>query len=82
MHRKRRSSRSASFRSGKIRDVGRDVEAPTDVTIASYENEKRDILLVVYKQPGANIIDTVEKIRARLTPVKTKVAKNTASVMA
>jgi multidrug efflux pump subunit AcrB len=58
-----------AYRNGapvRVRDVGRAVEAPTDVTIASYENEKRDILLVVYKQPGANIIDTVDKIRARL----------------
>jgi multidrug efflux pump subunit AcrB len=58
-----------AYRNGapvRVRDVGRAIEAPTDVTIASYENEKRDILLVVYKQPGANIIDTVDKIRARL----------------
>jgi len=58
-----------AYRNGapvRIRDVGRAIEGPTDNTIASYENETRDILLVVYKQPGANVIDTVDTIRARL----------------
>jgi HAE1 family hydrophobic/amphiphilic exporter-1 len=50
----------------RVRDVGHAIEGPTDITIASYENLTRDILLVVYKQPGANVIETVDNIRARL----------------
>jgi multidrug efflux pump subunit AcrB len=33
----------------RVRDVGHAIEAATDVTIASYENEDRDILLIVNK---------------------------------
>ena len=58
-----------AYRNGapvRVRDVGQAVDGPTDTTIASYENLARDILLVVYKQPGANVIETVDNIRARL----------------
>ena len=40
--------------------------APTDITIAAYDNSAARLLLVVYKQPGANVIDTVDNIKARL----------------
>ena len=58
-----------AYRNGapvRVRDVGQAIEAATDVTIASYENEDRDILLIVNKQPGANVIETVDKIKARM----------------
>jgi hydrophobe/amphiphile efflux-1 (HAE1) family protein len=58
-----------AYRNGapvRVRDVGHAIEAATDVTIASYENEDRDILLIVNKQPGANVIETVDKIKARM----------------
>ena len=50
----------------RVRDVGHAVDGPTDTTIAAYDNSQRTILLVVYKQPGANVIDTVDTIKARL----------------
>jgi multidrug efflux pump subunit AcrB len=49
-----------------VRDIGRAIAGPTDNTIGSFQNGKRGILLVVYKQPGANVIDTVDQIRALL----------------
>jgi hydrophobe/amphiphile efflux-1 (HAE1) family protein len=58
-----------AYRNGapvRVRDIGQAIEAPTDVTIAAYENLSRDILLIVYKQPGANVIETVDTIKARL----------------
>jgi multidrug efflux pump subunit AcrB len=58
-----------AYRNGapvRVRDVGHAIEAATDVTIAAYENEARDILLIINKQPGANVIETVDKIKARL----------------
>ena len=62
-----------AYRNGapvRVRDVGHAIEGPTDINIASYENMTRDILLVVNKQPGANVIETVDTIKARL-PVLT-----------
>jgi hydrophobe/amphiphile efflux-1 (HAE1) family protein len=58
-----------AYRNGapvRVRDIGQAIEAPTDITVAAYENLTRDVLLVVYKQPGANVIETVDTIKARL----------------
>ena len=58
-----------AYRNGapiRVKDVGRAVEGPTDQTVAAYEKTQRSILLIVYKQPGANVIDTVDQIKARL----------------
>jgi hydrophobe/amphiphile efflux-1 (HAE1) family protein len=58
-----------AYRNGgpiRVRDIGRAIAGPTDNTIGSFQNGKRGILLVVYKQPGANVIDTVDQIRAVL----------------
>jgi hydrophobe/amphiphile efflux-1 (HAE1) family protein len=58
-----------AYRNGgpiRVRDIGRAIAGPTDNTIGSFQNGKRGILLVVYKQPGANVIDTVDQIRALL----------------
>jgi HAE1 family hydrophobic/amphiphilic exporter-1 len=58
-----------AYRNGgpiRVRDIGQAVAGPTDNNIGSFQNGKRGILLVVYKQPGANVIDTVDQIRALL----------------
>ena len=34
--------------------------------LAGWQNGKRGIILVIFKQPGANVIDTVERIKAAL----------------
>ena len=58
-----------AYRNGapiRVRDVGRAVDGPADNTIAAYDNNQRSVLLIVFKQPGANVIDTVDQIKARL----------------
>jgi hydrophobe/amphiphile efflux-1 (HAE1) family protein len=58
-----------AYRNGapiRVRDVGTAVEGPTDRNVAGYQNNKRGVLLVVFKQPGANVVDTVDQIKARL----------------
>jgi hydrophobe/amphiphile efflux-1 (HAE1) family protein len=58
-----------AFRNGgpiRVRDVGQAVAGPTDMTVAAYQNGKPGILLIVNKQPGANVIDTVDQIKAEL----------------
>ncbi|WP_029352645.1 multidrug efflux RND transporter permease subunit [Bosea sp. 117] len=47
----------------RIRDVGDVVEAPQDVTTGATENNRPAILLLVFKQPGANVIQTVDAIK-------------------
>ncbi len=39
---------------------------PENNQLAGWQNGKRGILLLVFKQPGANVIDTVERIKAAL----------------
>jgi hydrophobe/amphiphile efflux-1 (HAE1) family protein len=58
-----------AYRNGgpiRVRDVGQAVPGPTDRTLAAYQNGKQGIMLVVYKQPGANVIETVDQIKEQL----------------
>ena len=58
-----------AYRNGgpvRVRDVGQAVAGPSDRTVLAYQNNKPGILLIVYKQPGANVIDTVDQIKEQL----------------
>jgi hydrophobic/amphiphilic exporter-1 (mainly G- bacteria), HAE1 family len=50
----------------RIHDIGRAIDGPENTKLAAWANGKRCILLAVYKQPGANVIDTVDQVRAAL----------------
>ncbi|HEX5280978.1 MAG TPA: efflux RND transporter permease subunit [Micropepsaceae bacterium] len=50
----------------RVRDIGRAIAAATDRYSAAFDDNRPAILLNIYKQPGANIIDTVQRIRAVL----------------
>src|SRR5271167_3988019 len=47
-----------------ISDVGQAIDSVEDVRNAGYANGKPSILIIIFRQPGANIIDTVDRIRA------------------
>jgi hydrophobe/amphiphile efflux-1 (HAE1) family protein len=58
-----------AYRNGgpiRVRDVGRAIAAASDRTVAGYQNNKQGVLLVVYKQPGANVVETVDLIKQAL----------------
>jgi hydrophobe/amphiphile efflux-1 (HAE1) family protein len=58
-----------AYRNGaalRVRDVGHAVIDATDRTISAYQNHDRGILLIIFKQPGANVIETVDQIKAQL----------------
>ena len=42
------------------------VDGPENSLLAGWQNGQRGIILVVFKQPGANVIDTVDRIKAAL----------------
>jgi multidrug efflux pump subunit AcrB len=50
----------------RIRDIGQAIDGPADTTLAAWVNGQRAIALNVSKQPGANVIDTVDRIKAEL----------------
>ena len=58
-----------AYRNGgplRVRDIGQAVAAPEDMKQAAWADGKRGVFLVIFKQPGANVIDTVDKIKAQL----------------
>ncbi|HTO62141.1 MAG TPA: efflux RND transporter permease subunit [Bradyrhizobium sp.] len=58
-----------AYRNGapiRVGDVGRAVDGPADTTLAAWTNGRRAIALVVSKQPGANVVDAVNRIKAEL----------------
>jgi HAE1 family hydrophobic/amphiphilic exporter-1 len=57
----------------RIRDIGRAIDGPEDRTLSAWQNGKPGILLQVYKQPGANVVDTVSRIQAALPQIMTAV---------
>jgi HAE1 family hydrophobic/amphiphilic exporter-1 len=62
-----------AYRNGgalRVRDIGQAVTGPQDTTQAAWADGKRAIFLVIYKQPGANVIDTVDNILAELPRIK------------
>jgi hydrophobe/amphiphile efflux-1 (HAE1) family protein len=61
-----------AYRNGapvRVRDVGVAVDGPENSQVSGWENGRDGILLLVYKQPGANIIDVVSRIEAALPQV-------------
>ncbi|MGY4285100.1 multidrug efflux pump subunit AcrB [Bradyrhizobium sp. LM2.7] len=58
-----------AYRNGSpvyLRDVGNVIEGPENNLLAAWYNNKRAITLAVQRQPGANVIDTVDRIQALL----------------
>jgi len=51
----------------RIRDIGQAIRGPADTTQAAWGNGKRDVFLVIFKLPGANVIKTVDKIKQTMT---------------
>ncbi|CAO3431775.1 multidrug efflux RND transporter permease subunit [Azospirillum endophyticum] len=50
----------------RIGDIGRAVDGPENTQLAAWQNGRPGVLLTVYKQPGANVIDTVDRIKQLL----------------
>jgi hydrophobe/amphiphile efflux-1 (HAE1) family protein len=50
----------------RIRDIGVAVDGPENTKVAAWGNGKRSVILIVFKQPGANVINTVSRIEAQL----------------
>ncbi len=50
----------------RVRDIGQAVEGPEDAKQAAWANGKRGVFLIIFKQPSANVIDVVDKIKAEM----------------
>lgn len=50
----------------RVRDIGRAVNLPEDRTLAGFVGTKRAVILSIQRQPGANVIATVNAIKQAL----------------
>jgi hydrophobe/amphiphile efflux-1 (HAE1) family protein len=50
----------------RVRDVGRAIVAPQDVNLAGWMNTEPAIIIAIQRQPGANVIATVDHIEQAL----------------
>jgi multidrug efflux pump len=63
-------SNGAAVRLSDVADVTDSVQ---NVRAAGYLNGKRAVMLIIFRQPGANIIQTVDNIQAQLPSVKASI---------
>src|SRR5215469_12022580 len=57
----------------RVSDVGRAEDSVEDLRNSGYANDKPSVLVIIFRQPGANIIDTVDAIRAALPQLKASI---------
>ena len=58
-----------AYRNGapvRVRDIGAAIRGPQNREQIAWQNGRKGILLIMFKQPGANVISTVERIKAAL----------------
>jgi multidrug efflux pump len=50
----------------RVSDIGEAIDSVQDVRNSGYANAVRAVLVIIFRQPGANIISTVDRVRAAL----------------
>jgi multidrug efflux pump len=60
----------------RISDVGRAVDSVEDIRNSGYANGRPSVMVIIFRQPGANIIDTVDRIRAELPVLKASIPQS------
>jgi hydrophobe/amphiphile efflux-1 (HAE1) family protein len=65
-----------AYRSGspvRIRDVGQAISAPENNLLAGWKDKDRAIILSILRVPGANVIQTVDNIKAMLPQLEASI---------
>jgi multidrug efflux pump len=57
----------------RLSDVADVIDSVQNVRAGGYLNSKRAVMLIIFRQPGANIIDTVDRIYAQLPALEASV---------
>jgi multidrug efflux pump len=60
----------------RVGDIGEAVDSVEDLRNAGYANNKPAVLLIIYRQPGANIIQVVDRLRATLPQLQASISKS------
>ncbi|MFZ0954554.1 MAG: efflux RND transporter permease subunit [Candidatus Sulfotelmatobacter sp.] len=56
-----------------LSDVAQVTDSVQNVRAAGYLNGKRSVTVIIFRQPGANIINTVDRIRAQLPSIQASI---------
>lgn len=65
-----------AYRNGspvRVSDVGEVNDAVEDLRNAGFSNGKPSVVVVLFKQPGANVIQTIDRVRAMLPQLKASI---------
>jgi len=68
-----------AYRNGspvRIQDIGAAINAPENDLLAGWFNQQRAIILAVQRQPGANVIATVDRVKAMLPQLQAAIPKD------
>jgi multidrug efflux pump len=57
----------------RVSDIGEAVDSVEDLRNSGYANGSPSVLVIIFRQPGANIIDTVDGIRKALPQLKASI---------
>jgi len=57
----------------RLEDVAEVIDSVADVRTGGYLNGKRAVNLIIFRQPGANIIETVRRIQAQIPSLKASI---------
>jgi multidrug efflux pump len=57
----------------RLSDVAQVTDSVQNVRTAGYLNGKRSVTVIIFRQPGANIIDTVDRVRAQLPSIQASI---------
>jgi len=59
----------------RVSDIGEAVDSVEDLRNSGYVNNKPSVLVIIFRQPGANVIDTVDLVRAALPQLHAAVSQ-------
>src|SRR4051794_36965590 len=65
-----------AYRNGapvRIHDIGKAVSGPENDLIAGWYNDQRSIILAIQRQPGANVINTVDQIKSLMPQLQASI---------
>ncbi len=65
-----------SYKNGapvRLSDIGEVVDSVSDLRNAGLANGKPAVILILFKQPGANVIDTVDNVKAMMPMLKSAI---------
>ncbi len=58
----------------RLSDVGDVIDSVQDVRNAGYMDGKKSVTMIIFRQPGANIIDTVDRVKEAMPALKASIA--------